>query len=288
MSMFSKINRVADAIATACVGPSHRTPVKLLVYIAFAAAAIWVPYAIFYHVYTSGFHVVSVEREERIGNEFASSMEKDLVIMKRDNPVSLYVSEIGTSVAREHNPWMADFRFKVIENPNVVNAGALPGGRIYITTGLLKRLDNEAELAMVLAHEVAHVSERHYARNIGRQMLISWGKKFLGGTDQTMLAAGSYLTANVTFFRMRQEDELEADSQGETYIYQLGYDPSAGVTLMRKLLDIEKQTPESLRVMAITHPPSRERLEAMKQLMETLPEKGGLALQAERYKEKIK
>jgi predicted Zn-dependent protease len=215
-------------------------------------------------------------------------MEKGTTIMQRDNPVAVYVSEIGAHVAREHNPWMADFRFKVIDNPNEVNAGALPGGRIYITTGLVKRLDNEAELAMVLAHEVAHVSERHYARNMGRQMLMSWVKKFLGSTDHTMLEAGSYLTTNVTFLRMRQEDELEADSQGETYIYELDYDPSAGVTLMEKLLNIEKQMPESLRVMAIAHPPSRERLEAMKRLKETLPEKGGLTLGEQRYREKVK
>lgn len=288
MGLFHKIDRAAEAIAAACAASSRRTPAKIIVYIAFAAVAVWVPYALFHHLDTSGFHVVSVEREERIGTEFAADMEKDMTIMKKDNPVGLYVSEVGSNVAREHNPWMADFRFKVIEDPDVVNAGALPGGRIYITTGLLKRLDNEAELAMVLAHEVAHVSERHYARNIGRQMLMSWAKKFLGSTEHTMLAAGSFLTTNVTFLRMRQEDELEADSRGEMYIYDLAYDPSAGVTLMEKLLDIEKRTPESLRVMSVAHPPSRERLEAMKQLKETLPDKDGLTLGEQRYREKVK
>jgi len=152
---------------------------------------------------------------------------------------------------------------------------------------MLNRLDNEAELAAVLAHEVAHVSQRHYARNLGRQMLVSWVKKFLGGTDQTILEAGSFLTTSVAFLRMRQEDELESDYYGTLYIYDLDYDPSAAVTLTQKLLEIEREMPDLVKALAMTHPPSRERVEAVIDLKGTLPEKDGLTLGERRYKEII-
>jgi predicted Zn-dependent protease len=287
MSLPERIDRAVEATASLFTEPSHRRPAKIAIYLALAAALIWVPYALVHHVYTSGFHVVSVEREERVGTQFAAKLERHMNIMRGDTPTARYVNEVGVNVGREHNPWLADFRFKVIDDPNTINAFALPGGRIYITTGLLNRLDNEAELAMVLAHEIAHVSRRDYARNMGRQMIMSWVKKFLGSTDNTMLQAGSFLTTNVSLLRMRQEDELEADYQGELYIYELDYDPVAGETLIKKLLDLEKRMPESLRVMAVTHPPSRERLEAMRELKETLPEKQGLTLGERRYRENI-
>ena len=151
----------------------------------------------------------------------------------------------------------------------------------------LNKLDNEAELAAVLAHEVAHVSQRHYARNMGRQMLMSWVKKFLGSTDRAILDAGSFLTTNVAFLRMRQEDEFEADYYGTLYIYELDYDPSAAVTLSEKLLKLEREMPDYVKVLAMTHPPSRERVEAMRQLKESLVEKEGLTLGEKRYRKEI-
>lgn len=176
----------------------------------------------------------------------------------------------------------------MIDNSTTINAFALPGGKIYITTGLLGKLDSEAELAAVLAHEVAHVSRRHYARNMGRQMLMSWVKKFLGSTEHTMLEAGSFLTTNIAFLKMRQEDEIEADYEGTLYIYELDYDTDATVTLIEKLLQMERKMPDFVKIMALTHPPSRERLEAVKVLKETLPEKESLTLGVERYKDKVK
>jgi predicted Zn-dependent protease len=211
-----------------------------------------------------------------------------MTLLPQDNPLAGYVSEIGQRIARNNNPWKADFTFSVIDDSRTINAFALPGGKIYITTGLLTKLDNEAELAAVLAHEVAHVSYRHYARNLGKQMLISWVKKFIGGTDAGIQEAGLFLTTNLTLLSMRQEDELEADYQGALYIYELGYDPAGAVTLTQKLLDIERKMPDLIKMMVLTHPPSVERVEAMKELEESLPKKGGLRLGAEEYSEMIR
>jgi len=287
MSLLDKTERVVDSLASLLVGPPHRALAKKGLYFLILATILYIPYCIVRHIHTSGFHVVSVERERVVGEEFARKMEKRMTLLSPEDPRLLYVDEIGRKITERNNPWGADFVFQVIEDQKMVNAFAVPGGKVYITTGMLNKLDNEAELAMVLGHEVAHVSRRHYARNMGRQMLSSWVKKFLGGTDTTILEMGSYLTTNITFLRMRREDELEADYEGALCIYQLDYDPVAAVTMTEKLLDMEEKMPEVVKVFAFTHPPSRERVDAMIALKGSLTGKDDLRLGEGRYKKII-
>jgi predicted Zn-dependent protease len=288
MSLFAKIDSAVDRLATLLVQPPHQRAAKLSLYAVFIAAAVWAPYSLAQHVYTSGFYLVSVKREAKTGREAAVQLEKEFHLKPHNDPVTLYVNKIGTRITRENNPWQAEFSFNVVEDKSMINAFALPGGKIYITTGLLDRLENEAELASVMAHEVAHVTRRHYARNMGRRMLLSWVKKFLGSTDQTIFGAGSFLTTNVTLIKMRQEDELEADYQGALYIYEVGYDTAGAVSLVKKLLTLEKQMPEGMRIMALTHPPSGERLEAMIALQDSLPIKEEIVLGEESFREVVK
>jgi predicted Zn-dependent protease len=221
------------------------------------------------------------------GMKIAKKFEERVRLLTPDDRVTRYVSEIGERIAQQNNPWNADFKFSVINDSRMINAFALPGGKIYITTGILHRLDNEAELAVLLGHEVAHVSRRHYARNLGRQMLTSWVKKFFGGTNTGIQEAGLFLTTNLALLSMRQEEELEADYHGALYIFELNYDPAAAVTLTRKLVDMERKMPDHMKFMAITHPPSQMRVEAMIRLNESLPTKEGLTLGTEQYKKNI-
>lgn len=288
MSLLDKIDRIVDSLASILVAPPRHALAKKGLYLLIVATILYIPYSIVRHIYTSGFHVVSVERERLVGEDFAKKIERRMVLLSPADPKARYVDEIGRNIAEQNNPWNADFVFQIIEDQNMVNAFALPGGKIYITTGMLNNLDNEAELATVLAHEVAHVSERHYARNMGRQMLLSWIKKFLGGTDTTMLEMGSYLTTNFAFLKMKREDELEADYEGALCIYQLKYDPTAAVTVTTKLLNIEKKMPDIVKVFALTHPPSRERVDAMIALKQSLPGEDNLRLGEEKYKKIIR
>lgn len=288
MNFFRKTDDVIESLALALAGSRHLRPMKFALYVLLFGILFGIPYSLVRHVHTSGFHVVSVEREAKVGDEVAARIGADMRLLPADNEVSVFIGEIGRKIAVQNNPWEADFRFHVVDDPRMANAFAIPGGRIYVTTGLLRTLDNEAEVAAVLAHEVAHVSCRHYARNLGRQMLMSWVKKFLGSTDRTMLEAGSFLTTNVAFLRMRQEDELEADYRGALYIYDLDYDLAASVSLAQKLLDMERRMPDFIRVMAVTHPPSRERLEAMVELRRTFPKKEEATLGESVYNENVK
>jgi len=288
MGFYEKIDHAVDTLASLVTDSPHRRPIKIAIYALLIFIAVGIPYSLILHVQTSGFHVVSVEREKKVGDKVAKQLHKRMTLLPTDDHVTLYVSGIGKNIALQNNPWKADFKFSVVDDFRMINAFALPGGNIYITTGMLHKLDNEAELAAVLGHEIAHVSRRHYARNMGRQMLLSWIKKFLGGADTAIQEAGLFLTTNFAFLSMRQEDELEADYLGTLYIYEINYDPSAGVTLAKKLLDIERKMPDFIKVMALTHPPSHERVGAMIKLENSLPAKDGLILGVEEYKKGVK
>ena len=288
MALFKKIDRAVETLATIITDSPRRGPIKAGIYALLIVIVVGIPAAIIRHVQTSGFHVVSVEREKKVGEKVAKQLERRMTLLPPDDHVTLYVCNVGKSIAGGNNPWNADFKFSVVDDSRMINAFALPGGNIYITTGMLNKLDNEAELAAVLGHEIAHVSRRHYARNMGRQMLLSWIKKFLGGADSAIQEAGLFLTSNFAFLSMRQEDELEADYLGTLYIYEINYDPSAGVTLAKKLLKIERKMPDFIKVMALTHPPSEERVDAMIKLEASLPERDGLMLGVEEYKKGIR
>ncbi len=287
MSFFDKIDRGVDTVASLIASPPNRTYAKVAVYFLLAFIVIGVPYSLVRHVQTSGFYVVSVEREKKAGVKIARGIERRMLLVPPSDRRSPYVTEIGRRVAEQNNPWGIEFSFRIIEDDRMVNAFALPGGRIYITTGMLNRLENEAELAAVLSHEVAHVSQRHYARNMGRQMMMSWVKKFLGGTDQAILEAGSSVATKIAFLKMGQDDELEADYYGTLSIYDLNYDPTGALTLAMKLLAIEEEMPDFAKALTMTHPPSRERVEAVKALNETFPAKEGLVLGEQRYRKNI-
>jgi predicted Zn-dependent protease len=288
MEFYKKIDRAVDALASFLTDSPNRRPIRISIYALLIFIAVGIPYSLIRHVQTSGFHVVSVEREKKVGDNVAKQLQKRMRLLPTDDNVTLYINSVGQNIARTNNPWRTDFRFYVVDDSRMINAFALPGGKIYITTGMLNKLDNEAELAAVLGHEIAHVSRRHYARNMGRQMLLSWIKKFLGGADTAIQEAGLFLTTNFAFLSMRQEDELEADYLGTLYIYEIDYDPSAGVTLTKKLLDIERKMPDFIKVMALTHPPSAERVDAMIKLKKSLPTKDGLRLGVEEYEKGIR
>jgi predicted Zn-dependent protease len=283
-----KVDRFAESLSSLISGPRYRAHAKLAVYFLLIFVVVSIPVSLVRHVQTSGLHIVSVEREKKAGDKFAKAIEKNMMIIPQSDSRAAYVDEIGRRIAGANNPWNADFRFGVVEDRRMVNAFALPGGRIYVTTAMLDKLDSEAEMAAVLAHEVAHVTNRHYARNLGRQMMMSWAKKFLGGTDSAMMDAGSFLTSSMAFLKMKREDELEADYDAAIYIYNLDYDVAASVSVAEKLLEIEEKLPAAAKALALTHPPSLERVEAMVELKEQLYEKEKVVLGEERYREIMK
>lgn len=178
-----------------------------------------------------------------------------------------YVKEIGHKIASVSDRAHLPFEFVVV-NSSIPNAWALPGGKIAIYRGLLQELENEAELAAVISHEVAHSAARHGAQNIERSILMSAGLVGLaqimrGHKYEDLAMVAGVAGASLASLKYSREAELEADHYGIKYMTAAGYDPQAAVTLQEKFIKLnDEQETNWLSGLFSTHPPSEERKKA--------------------------
>jgi predicted Zn-dependent protease len=208
-----------------------------------------------------GVNFYSLEKEQRLGRELASELEQQARIL--DDPVvTEYVNRIGQNLVRNSDA-KVPFTIKVIEDDEI-NALALPGGYFYVNTGLILAVDNEAELAGVMAHEIAHVCARHATRNMTKGRiwnLASFPLIVAGGPVGYTVRQVAGLAVPMSFLKFSRDAEREADFLGLEYQYATGYDPSALVQFFEKINTREK--PGKQRFVAklfSTHPMTEDRI----------------------------
>jgi len=206
---------------------------------------------------------VSEAQEKDLGSQIAANLNARLPLVQ-DAPLNLYVNDLGNLVARHSARPDLTYHFYIVDS-DAVNAFALPGGYVYVNRGLIARTSNVAELAGVLAHEVAHVALRHGARNLERQMRTSGMssllyRKILGRgpiLDQQALQVGSELwTASHS-----RADETAADQEAVKYLISTGVDPNGMVELFQELMREERNNPQAPTAEWFsTHPATARRL----------------------------
>ena len=206
------------------------------------------------------------------------------------NPeLSTYVSEIGLKLA-DVSDRKLPYEFTVLNN-STPNAWALPGGKIAVNRGLLLELNNEAELAAVLGHEIVHAAARHSAQQMERGMLlqgalIATSIAVQGSEYGGLVVGGAQLAAGLVHTKYGRDDELEADYYGMQYMARAGYDPMAAVGLQETFVRLsENQSHNWLAGLFASHPPSAERVEANRATAASLPQGGMLG--KIRYDERI-
>ena len=206
------------------------------------------------------------------------------------NPeLSLYVSEIGQRLAAVSDRRLP-YEFTVLDN-STPNAWALPGGKIAVNLGLLLELENEAELAAVLGHEIVHAAARHGAQQMERGLLlqgaiIATGVAIQGNEYGNLVVGGAQVAAGLISTKYGRDDELEADYYGMLYMAREGYDPMAAVKLQETFVRLtEKQSANWLAGLFASHPPSIERVEANRATAASLPRGGTLG--KERFEEHV-
>ena len=216
----------------------------------------------------------SQEKEMAIGRQLALQVEQQAKMVE-DPIVTEYVNRVGQNVVL-HSDAKIPFTIKVIDSDEV-NAFALPGGFFFVNKGLILAADNEAELAGVMAHEIAHVTARHAMENQGKGTLINYGALagiiFGGPIVSQVLYNGGGILAGLASLKFTRSAEEEADNLGVQYLYASGYDPTAMSTMFEKLAAMNKKKPGSLEKIFATHPQSADRRDSSLALVARFPEK---------------
>jgi predicted Zn-dependent protease len=184
------------------------------------------------------------------------------VKLVNDPVVTEYVNRIGQNLVRNSDA-QVPFTIKVIDSDDI-NAFALPGGFFYVNSGLILAADEEAELAGVMAHEIAHVAARHATRQMTRANWASIGTIpliFVGGGIGYAAYEAAGLALPMTFLSFQRGFEAEADYLGLQYMYKSGYDPNAFIAFFEKIQAQEKKKPGTLAKAFSTHPQTPDRIQ---------------------------
>jgi predicted Zn-dependent protease len=203
----------------------------------------------------------SLESQVSMGKSFAMQVEQSAKLVS-DPVVNEYINRMAQNIVRNSDA-KVPFTVKVLDDDSV-NAFALPGGYFYVQSGLILAADNEAELAGVMAHEIAHVAACHAARQQTRGNLANLASIpliFMGGGLGYGLYEAAGIGVPLTFMKFQRNFEAQADYLGVQYLYASGYDPQAFPQFFEKIQALEKKKPGFVAKAFETHPPTPARME---------------------------
>jgi predicted Zn-dependent protease len=222
----------------------------------------------------TGMDWYSIETEIRMGKEYATQIETSLKLVN-DPVINEYVNRVGQNLVRNSDA-KVPFTIKVVDS-DVINAMALPGGFFYVNSGLILAADDEAELAGVMAHEIAHVAARHTTRQMSRAQLANYLTLpliFVGGGIGLAAREAAGIGLPLTFLKFTRGFEAEADYLGIQYMYKAGYDPNEFVNFFEKIQAEEKKKPGSMAKVFMDHPQTPDRItKSQEEIATILPAK---------------
>ena len=202
----------------------------------------------------------SLEQEIGMGREYSQAVEAHVKLIT-DPVVTEYVNRIGQSLVRNSDA-QVPFTIKVIDSDEI-NAFSLPGGFLYVNTALIMEAQEEAELAGVMAHEIAHVAAHHASRQMTHSQLLNLASiplVFVGGGIGVAIKEAAGLAMPLTLTKFSRGFEREADYLGVEYLYLAGYDPHAFVTFFERVQALEREKPGLITKMFSNHPQTVDRI----------------------------
>ncbi len=231
-----------------------------------------------------GLNFYSVEQEMALGKQLANEVRKQAKIV--DDPIiSEYINRLGQNLARNSDVTFP-ISFTLIESDDI-NAFTLPGGFVFIDSGLFRLSANEAELASAISHEIGHAAARHATRQASRNQLVGIGSIPLilfGGPAGLAARQAVDAAAPMAFMKFSREFENEADMLGIQYLWKAGYDPTASIDLFEALQSTEKRQPGRVAKLFRTHPLTQDRIEKTQKNIEAiLPSRPSYVLNTSEY-----
>jgi predicted Zn-dependent protease len=212
----------------------------------------------------------STESEIKLGKAYAQQIEQSMKLIQ-DPVINEYVNRVGQNLVRNSDA-KVPFTIKVVD-ADEINAMALPGGFFYVNSGLILAADDEAELAGVMAHEIAHVCARHATRSATRGQLaniMTIPLIFVGGGIGYAARQVASIGLPLTFLSFSRGFEAEADHLGVQYMWKAGYDPNEFVNFFEKVQAQEKKKPGSLSKAFATHPQTPDRIQKTQEEIATI------------------
>ncbi len=221
---------------------------------------------------------LSVQREKEMGQRLLLQIEKELEVI-RDPSVQQYVDRIGERIVSQIGQTPYEFRYYVVKSPDP-NAFAIPGGHIFMASGLIIMASSEDEVAGVMSHEVGHIKARHIAQRIERAKKLSLATiagilagVIIGGKATGAMMAGSLAAGQALALKYSREDEREADQLGFHYLTKAGYDGWGMVSLLRKLHQMSFLSPGTPPSYLSTHPGTEDRISYLMERLRDIPER---------------
>jgi predicted Zn-dependent protease len=212
----------------------------------------------------------SLDHQIAMGREYSQQIESTSRMIT-DPVITEYINRLGQNLVRNSDS-QVPFTIKVVDTDDV-NAFALPGGFFYVDSGLILAADNEAELAGVMSHEIAHVAACHAARENTRGQLMNLASIpliFVGGGIGYAAQNLAGMAFPMTFLKFSRSFETEADFLGVEYMYKAGYDPQAFTSFFEKVKLLEKQKPGFVAKAFETHPQTPDRISKSQKEIDTL------------------
>lgn len=233
-----------------------------------------------------GVNFYSVEKEIALGKQLAIEVERQARLLEDPN-ITEYINRLTQQLVRN-----SDVKFpvtvKVIDD-DIINAFTLPGGYLFINTGLIRLSESESELASAISHELGHVAARHYTRQASRAGLLtglSVPLIFLGGIPGMAAREVANIGLPVGMFKFSRDFETEADMLGIQYLYKSGYDPNAAIDMFERVAAAERSHPGAVSQLFNTHPLTTDRItKTQKNIDEILPAKDEYVVNTSEYEE---
>lgn len=220
-------------------------------------------------------NLVSLEEEWQLGAQLEQDIARELTLVN-DQAALSYINQVGQRIVAQTELRDLPWEFHIVSDPSI-NAFNIPGGHVYVHTGLINQVGSAAELAGVMAHEISHGVARHgterltttYGLNIVAAVVLGQNPE----TYQQILAQILGTGAIASFSR---SDEREADELGVDYMYEANYNPEGMISMFQTLLEQRERRPSSIEQFFSTHPLSEDRLENVREQIEALPSRQGL------------
>ena len=220
----------------------------------------------------SDFNLISLEEEWQLGQQLSQDIARQIPL-NQDPVVNQYVQQMGQRIVAQTNMANLPWNFHVVNDPSI-NAFAIPGGHVYIHTGLINASANASELAGVMAHEIAHVLERHSTEQISRQYGLSVLAGLVLGQDPGGLQRlAAEIVAGGALARYSREAEREADEVGLQAMNLAGYNPQGMVAMFNTLLASRQTSPGRVERFFSTHPLTEDRIRATQRDIQRLPQR---------------